>query len=90
MAGACPAESRPIIGMTGATLLRHPMTQPFLRFLCEDGTPWRFGTEEPEEFLGRLGWTERGPEQPGGPGAVEGRRPYAVPLHGVGGCPGTG
>jgi O-methyltransferase involved in polyketide biosynthesis len=50
VAGACPAESRPIVDITSATLPRHPMTQPFLRSLCEDGTPWRFGTDEPEEF----------------------------------------
>ncbi|MEV5346720.1 hypothetical protein [Streptomyces achromogenes] len=41
--------------MTGATLLRPPMPQPLLRFLREDGTPWRFGMEEPEKFRGRLG-----------------------------------
>ena len=56
-AGACAPESRLIADLTSVSLLRHPMTQPFLRRLREDGTPWRFGTNSPEEFLTGRGWT---------------------------------
>jgi methyltransferase (TIGR00027 family) len=78
VAGACPADSRLVVDMTSATLLRHPMTQPFLRRLREDGTPWQFGTDAPEEFLAAHGWTVRDLKQPGESGAGEGRWPYPV------------
>lgn len=77
-AGACPPGSRLVVDMTSASLLRHPMTQPFLRLLREDGTPWRFGTDDPEAFLKGHGWQVRELKQPGEPGAGSGRWPYAV------------
>lgn len=78
MVGACPADSWLVVDMTSATLLRHPMTQPFLRRLRQDGTPWRFGTDVPEKFLAAHGWTVRDLKQPGESGAGEGRWAYAV------------
>jgi methyltransferase (TIGR00027 family) len=78
VAAACPADSWLVVDMTSATLLRHPMTQPFLRRLKDDGTPWQFGTDTPEEFLGGHGWTVRDLKQPGEPGAGEGRWSYTV------------
>ncbi|MFH9657372.1 class I SAM-dependent methyltransferase [Streptomyces sp. NPDC017248] len=87
VAGACPAESWLIVDMTSATLLRHPMTQPFLRSLREDGTPWQFGTDDPEEFLDGHGWAVRDLKQPGEPGAGAGRWPYAVAPREVRGVP---
>ncbi|MEU4741041.1 SAM-dependent methyltransferase [Actinosynnema sp. NPDC023658] len=78
VAGACPPDSRLVVDMTSATTLRHPMTQPFLRSLRDDGTPWQFGTDDPEGFLERCGWSVRDLKQPGEPGAGESRWPYAV------------
>ncbi|MGX7674444.1 class I SAM-dependent methyltransferase [Plantactinospora sp. DSM 117369] len=78
VAGACPSGSRLVVDMTSAALLRHPMTQSFLRRLREDGTPWQFGTDEPERFLAAHGWVVQDLRQPGEPGAGEGRWPYAV------------
>jgi methyltransferase (TIGR00027 family) len=78
VASASPAGCRLVVDMTSATLLRHPMTQAFLRRLREDGTPWQFGTDNPEEFLASHGWTVRDLKQPGEPGAGAGRWPYAV------------
>jgi methyltransferase (TIGR00027 family) len=85
--GACPTDSWLVVDMTSATLLRHPMTQPFLRRLREDGTPWQFGTDAPEEFLATHGWTVRDLKQPGEPGAGEGRWPYAVAPRDTRGVP---
>ncbi|MFI0982931.1 class I SAM-dependent methyltransferase [Streptomyces sp. NPDC021093] len=59
-------------------LLRSPATQLFLAALKEDGIPWLFGTDTPEEFLASHGWTVRELKEPGEPGAGEGRWPYAV------------
>ncbi|TMR06536.1 SAM-dependent methyltransferase [Actinomadura soli] len=87
VAGACPPESWLVVDMTSATLLRHPMTQPFLRSLREDGTPWRFGTDQPEEFLSDHGFAVRDLRQPGEAGAGAGRWPYAVTPREVRGVP---
>jgi methyltransferase (TIGR00027 family) len=85
--GACLPESWLVVDMTSATLLRHPMTQPFLRRLREDGTPWQFGTDNPEEFLIGHGWEARDLRQPGEPGAGAGRWPYAVAPRAARGVP---
>lgn len=78
-AGACPPDSRLIVDMIGTMTLRHPMTQRFLRRLRRDGTPWQFGTDDPEGFLAGHGWAVLDLKQPGEPGAGEERWPYAVP-----------
>lgn len=87
VAGASPPESRLVVDMTSAALLRHPMTQSFLRRLREDGTPWRFGTDDPEGFLTAHGWAVEDLRQPGEPGAGERRWPYAVPPREARGVP---
>ncbi|WP_017596049.1 class I SAM-dependent methyltransferase [Nocardiopsis potens] len=73
--------------MTSASLLKHPMTQPFLAALAGDGTPWLFGTDDPAGFLARCGWTLRDLKQPGEPGAGEGRWPYPPPPRDARGAP---
>lgn len=87
VAGACPPGSRLVVDLASAATLRHPMTQSFLRLLREDGTPWRFGTDDPEGFLAAHGWTVQDLRQPGEPGAGEGRWPYAVPPREARGVP---
>lgn len=74
--------SRLVVDMTSAALLRSPFTRGFLATLAKDGTPWRFGTDEPEAFLARLGWDVRDVKEPGAPGAGDGRWPYTPqPRH---------
>jgi methyltransferase (TIGR00027 family) len=62
----------------GRALLRSPFSKPFLDTLAADGTPWIFGTDEPEEFLTANGWKTTDLREPGQPGAGEGRWPYDV------------
>lgn len=38
------------------TLLEAPMMQKQLQFLANMGAPWKFGINEPEEFMKKLGW----------------------------------
>ncbi|NLU66104.1 SAM-dependent methyltransferase [Streptomyces sp. HNM0574] len=59
-------------------LLRSPFSRRFLEHLRADGTPWRFGTDEPEEFLAGSGWKAVEVKEPGEPGAGRGRWPYEV------------
>ncbi|MFE2043154.1 class I SAM-dependent methyltransferase [Streptomyces sp. NPDC059477] len=70
--------SRLATDMVNKQMLRSPFNQTFLRALREDGTPWVFGTDEPEEFLSAGGWQSLEVKQPGDPGAGEHRWPYAV------------
>ncbi|MCW2915051.1 MAG: S-adenosyl-L-methionine-dependent methyltransferase [Actinomycetia bacterium] len=51
-----------------------------LRRLTEDGCPWRFGTDEPEEFLAGCGWRVTALKTPGEDGAAYGRWPWQPPL----------
>lgn len=67
--------------------LRNPMSQKFLASLREDGNPWLFGTETPEELLADTGWDPGEVRQPGEEGADFGRWPYPVPARSVPGVP---
>ncbi|MGP9819565.1 SAM-dependent methyltransferase [Salinarimonas sp. NSM] len=68
--------SRLVVDMTSAALLRSPFTQGFLKVLEAEGNPWRFGTDEPEDFLARAGWRVEDLKEPGSPGAGADRWPY--------------
>jgi methyltransferase (TIGR00027 family) len=70
--------SRLATDMVNKQMLRSPFNQTFLTALRDDGTPWVFGTDEPEEFLSGTGWKPREVKQPGESGAGEGRWPYGV------------
>ncbi|MFD6880520.1 MULTISPECIES: class I SAM-dependent methyltransferase [unclassified Streptomyces] len=63
--------------------LNNPLSRPFLNSLKEDGNPWLFGTETPEQLLAECGWAVREVRQPGEPGADFGRWPYPVPARAV-------
>lgn len=67
--------------------LDNPLSRPFLKCLKEDGNPWLFGTETPEQLLSDCGWDVREVRQPGEPGANFGRWPYPVPARSVPGVP---
>lgn len=66
------------LDILGRGLLRNPFSRTFLDRLAADGTPWVFGTDEPEEFLAANGWDVVSLREPGQPGAGEGRWPYQV------------
>ncbi|KJK56563.1 SAM-dependent methyltransferase [Saccharothrix sp. ST-888] len=66
------------VDFVSKALLRSPFSRTFLRGLQEDGTPWLFGTDEPEKFLAAGGWQVRDLKEPGDPGAGQGRWPYEV------------
>ncbi|MFG2623183.1 class I SAM-dependent methyltransferase [Streptomyces sp. NPDC048507] len=63
--------------------LQNPLSRAFLNCLEEDGNPWLFGTETPEELLAECGWDVREVRQPGESGADFGRWPYPVPARAV-------
>jgi methyltransferase (TIGR00027 family) len=78
LAGASAPGSRLELDILGAALLRNPFSRAFLDAMREDGRPWLFGTDEPEEFLAASGWKVRELREPGQPGVGENRWPYAV------------
>ncbi|MGW1929470.1 SAM-dependent methyltransferase [Streptomyces sp. NPDC001919] len=63
--------------------LDNPLARGFMKALDEDGNPWLFGTEEPEQLLADCGWAVREVRQPGEDGADFGRWPYPVPARSV-------
>ncbi|MEV6978081.1 SAM-dependent methyltransferase [Kitasatospora sp. NPDC093806] len=78
LASASAPGSHLAFDILGRALLRSPFSKPFLDTLAADGTPWIFGSDEPEEFLTANGWKTTDLREPGQPGAGEGRWPYQV------------
>ncbi|GAA2315900.1 SAM-dependent methyltransferase [Nonomuraea roseoviolacea subsp. roseoviolacea] len=70
--------------LAGDLLSHQSMVSEFskegLRRLTEDGCPWLFGTDEPEEFLSGCGWRVTELRMPGEEGASYGRWPWNPPL----------
>ncbi|MCQ4041492.1 class I SAM-dependent methyltransferase [Streptantibioticus rubrisoli] len=64
--------------MTSRATLTNPLARGFLRVLEDDGNPWLFGTDGPEEFLSSCGWAVNDLKQPGEDGADFGRWPHPV------------
>ncbi|MBB5953710.1 methyltransferase (TIGR00027 family) [Saccharothrix tamanrassetensis] len=78
LGGASAPGSRLALDILGRGLLHSPFSKRFLDTLRADGTPWIFGTDEPEEFLAANGWRVRDLKEPGQPGAGGSRWPYEV------------
>lgn len=78
LASASAPGSHLAVDIFGRALLRSPFAKRFLDTLAADGTPWIFGTDEPEGFLTANGWQTTDLREPGQPGAGEGRWPYEV------------
>ncbi|MFC9848840.1 class I SAM-dependent methyltransferase [Streptomyces sp. NPDC060223] len=78
LGSASAPGSRLSFDILGRALLRSPFSKSFLDTLAADGTPWIFGTDEPEEFLTANGWKITDLKEPGEPNAGEGRWPYEV------------
>jgi methyltransferase (TIGR00027 family) len=43
--------------VVGETLLRSPSMAPLLRSMAEQGAPWLFGSDHPEQLVTRHGWS---------------------------------
>ncbi len=67
--------------------LRSPWMTAYLAQLEQRGTPWRFGTNQPEALLARHGWLVDAVTQPGEPGAGADRWPWPVTPRDVPGFP---
>lgn len=71
-------NSHLVADMPSESLLKNPINLAFLAKLCEDGCPWRFGCDEPEEFLRMRGWKVAEIKEPGESDAGKKRWPYSV------------
>ncbi|MEC3974979.1 class I SAM-dependent methyltransferase [Amycolatopsis sp. H20-H5] len=69
--------------VVNAAALRLPSMKGLLEVFARWGCPWLFGTDEPEEFFARHGFSVQA-VQPGEPGADFGRWPDPVPPRAVG------
>lgn len=66
------------VDFVSRALLRGPFSREFRRNLEEDGTPWLFGTDEPEEYLASVGWKARDVKEPGEPTTAHEDWPFEV------------
>ena len=66
------------VDFVSQALLRSPFSREFRRNLEEDGTPWLFGTDEPEEYLAAIGWKVRDLKEPGEPSTAHDDWPFQV------------
>jgi methyltransferase (TIGR00027 family) len=71
--------SRLITDLASASTLTNPFARRFLNTLAEDGAPWQFGTDVPDEFLASSGWAGAHIRQPGQSGAQYDRWDRPVP-----------
>lgn len=72
--------------VAGESFLTHPWMQDRLRSLADRGTPYRFGTDDPEGLLAGYGW-EASVVRYGEGTANFGRWPYPVAPRDVPGFP---
>jgi O-methyltransferase involved in polyketide biosynthesis len=69
------AGSRLACDLIGTGIFRFPYTQDYLRSLVDAGTPWLFGTDDPERFLAGCGWQVDRIQEPGNDQVGYGRWP---------------
>ncbi|MBM7083817.1 class I SAM-dependent methyltransferase [Micromonospora sp. SCSIO 07396] len=69
------AGSRIAVDLIGTGIFRLRYMRPFLDKLARAGSPWRFGTDTPAEFLRQAGWAVERITEPGAAGANYGRWP---------------
>lgn len=80
-------NSHLITDMPSESLLKNPFNEAFLSKLSEDGCPWQFGCDEPEEFLRMHGWKVTEIKEPGESDAGKKRWPYSVQDRSIKGVP---
>jgi methyltransferase (TIGR00027 family) len=69
--------SRLATDIVSQSFLDSPWTRAYLQALERAGAPWKFGTDQPEDFLAAQGWSATA-TQPGDPTVSHGRWPYPV------------
>ena len=74
--GASAPHSRLLTDMNNNILLQSPMSRFFMETLKRDGTPWRFGTNDPSAFLSNHHWHVIELKEPGQTKAGLTRWPY--------------
>ncbi len=73
------ADGSVLVGdMASRASITNPLARGFLAALREDGVPWQFGSDEPEEFLRSCEWEPVEAVQPGEGSAAFDRWPYQV------------
>jgi hypothetical protein len=60
------------------SFLRSSWMQCYLRWPSDQGAPWRFGTDRPEDLLTACGWHVAAVRQPGEEGVGAGLLPWPV------------
>lgn len=64
--------------MVSASFFTSPWTKQTLEMLAQNGMPWQFGTDDPEELFAAHGWRAT-VHEPGDDGFNHGRWPHPVP-----------
>lgn len=67
-----------VTDMVNHALLKNPMAAVFLAKLRADGTPWKFGTDDPGAFLAQTGWDISDLKEPVQTTAGKARWPYPL------------
>lgn len=80
--------SRLAADVVAKTFLESVWTRPHLETMARAGAPWRFGTDQPEDFFAARGW-RASVVRPGTEGASFGRWPHMVAPRGTPGIPDT-
>lgn len=78
VAHAASPESWLGVDFVSESFLRSPWMQSYLQWLADQGAPWRFGTDRPEDVLAGAGWHATAVTQPGEEGAGAGLLPWPV------------
>ncbi|MBV2355727.1 SAM-dependent methyltransferase [Streptomyces sp. J2-1] len=78
LGSASAPGSRLAVDLVSQALLRSPFSREFRRGLEADGTPWLFGTDEPEDYLTARGWRPTDVREPGEPDATHADWPFTV------------
>ena len=78
IAQSASAGSRLGTDFVSESFLRSPWMQSYLRWLGEQGAPWRFGTDRPEDLLAASGWRVTAVRQPGEDGVGADLLPWPV------------
>ncbi|MFC5833568.1 SAM-dependent methyltransferase [Nonomuraea insulae] len=73
--------------LIGTAVFHLPYTRSFLRSLETAGSPWRFGTDNPVEFIERFGWRVTQATEPGRAEANYGRWPADAAPTNISGLP---
>jgi methyltransferase (TIGR00027 family) len=87
VAGMAAPGSFLALDLSGLSFLQSPFLKAMCDLLATQKAPWQFGTDEPEAFLARAGFTQVKVVEPGEVG--HGRWPYPTAPRSVPGVPRT-